>query len=90
MGLMVIGLGAATIQRNQVYQSQVSFWEDATAKSTGKPRVFNNLGHAYQQEGRYAQARLAYLHAIELDPNYGKAHINLSTLPEEEGDARLR
>jgi tetratricopeptide (TPR) repeat protein len=78
--LVLLGLGIATVQRNQVYGSQVAFWEAALEKSPGKPRVANNLGYAYQQAGRLAEAKLAYQQAIELDPGYWKARINLDVL----------
>lgn len=78
--LLLLGLGFATVQRNRIYGSAVAFWEDAAMKSPGKPRVANNLGYAYQQAGRLAEAKLAYQHAIELDPDYWKARINLDTL----------
>ena len=90
VGLILLGLGAVTVQRNQVYGSQVTYWEDAAAKSPGKPRVFNNLGYVYQQAKRYGQARSAYRRAIGLDPGYWKAHINLSTVPEEKDDAPVQ
>ncbi|MBI3530074.1 MAG: tetratricopeptide repeat protein [Betaproteobacteria bacterium] len=78
--LVLLGLGFATVQRNRIYGSAVAFWEDAAMKSPGKPRVANNLGYAYQQTGRFAEAKLAYRHAIELDPDYWKARINLDAL----------
>ena len=80
VGTLILALGAATVARNQVYESQVSFWEDTAAKSPGKPRVQNNLGWVYQQEGRYSEARQAYLHALHLDPDYWRARINLEAL----------
>lgn len=73
-------LGIATFQRNQVYASPIAFWEDALAKSPAKARVANNLGYAYQQAGRYAEAKLAYRQAIESDPDYWRARINLEAL----------
>jgi len=79
-GLVLLGLGIATVQRNQIYGSAVAFWEDAFMKSPGKPRVANNLGYAYQQAGRVAEAKLAYEHAIALDSGYWKARINLDAL----------
>ena len=78
--LVLFELGFATVQRNRVYGSAVAFWEDAAMKSPDKPRVANNLGYAYQQAGRPAQSKLAYQHAIELDPGYWKARINLDAL----------
>ncbi len=80
VGLVLLGLGIATVQRNEIYGSAVAFWEDAAIKSPRKPRVANNLGYAYQQAGRYAEAKLAYRQAIGLDPDYWKARINLDTL----------
>jgi len=80
VGLALLGLGIATVQRNGIYGSAVAFWEDAAMKSPRKPRVANNLGYAYQQAGRYAEAKLAYRQAIELDPDYWKARINLDAL----------
>lgn len=78
--LLIIGLGIATAMRNQVYATPVDFWEDAAVKSPAKPRVHNNLGWAYQQAGRRAEARLSYLQALELDPDYWRARINLDVL----------
>ena len=88
-GLALLGLGVATVQRNQVYGSSVAFWEDAAMKSPHKPRVANNLGYAYQQAGRLSEAKLAYQQAIELDPDYWRARINLDSLnhPGEPGNA---
>jgi Flp pilus assembly protein TadD len=42
--------------------------------------VYNNLGWAYQQAGRLAEAKLAYQQAIEIDPEYWRARINLDVL----------
>jgi Flp pilus assembly protein TadD len=77
---MLLALGVATVQRNQDYGSAVALWEDTLAKSPHKARVANNLGFAYQQAGRLAEARLAYEQAIELDPDYWRARINLEAL----------
>jgi protein O-mannosyl-transferase len=91
-GAVLLVLGVATVQRNQVYESEVAFWEDVLAKSPGKARVANNLGFAYQQAGRLAEATLAYRQAIELDPDYWRARINLDVLEnsarEEQGGPR--
>ena len=77
---VLLTCGVATFQRNQVYGSAVSFWEDALDKSPRKARVANNLGYAYQQAGRIAEAKLAYQQAIDLDPDYWRARINLDAL----------
>ncbi len=78
--MVLLGLGVATLQRNELYESAVALWEDAARKSPSKPRVANNLGYAYQQVSRPEAALLAYRRAIELDPDYWKARINLDAL----------
>ena len=84
-GLMLAALGLVTILRNQTYASQVAFWQDAAAKSPSKARVANNLGYAYQQEGRFEAARAEYKRAIALDSAYWKAYINLEALEAARG-----
>ncbi|MGQ0577984.1 MAG: tetratricopeptide repeat protein [Betaproteobacteria bacterium] len=81
-GIMLLGLGYVTVQRNETYRSEVTFWEDAAAKSPGKARVFNNLGFVYQQAGRREEAEQAYLRALELDPKHPRAYWNLENLRE--------
>lgn len=82
LGAVLLGLGFATFQRNQVYRSQIAFWEDAALKSPGKARVFNNLGFVYQQAGRFDEAEAAYHRALELDPAHVRAYWNLERLRE--------
>ena len=73
-------LGAATIARNQDYRSEVALWSDTTHKSPGSARAWNNLGYAYQLEGRREEARAAYGRALALDPEDIKARVNLRGL----------
>jgi len=73
-------LFAATVARNQDYRSEVALWSDTARKSPGSPRAWNNLGYAYQLEGRREQARDAYERALALDPQDLKARINLQGL----------
>ena len=81
---LLLACAVATLQRNETYGSAVTFWEDALAKSPRKARVANNLGYAYQQAGRYAEAKLAYQQAIDTDPDYWRARINLDALEAAE------
>lgn len=70
-------LAVATVARNQDYRSEVALWSDTVRKSPGSARAFNNLGYAYQLEGRKAEARTAYERALALDPDHIEARINL-------------
>ena len=79
--VLCMTLGVFTILRNASYFSEVVLWQDAAAKSPDKARAFNNLGYAFQQTGRFEDARVAYQRALALDPAHDKARHNLSNLP---------
>lgn len=80
IAMMILILSALTINRNRVWQSEVSIWEDVTRKSPEKGRGFGALGHALQRAGDVRKAEAAYRKAIELNPNDHIARINLGAL----------
>ena len=60
---MLLALG--TYNRNKVWQSELTLWQDGIEKSPGNPRVMNNLGLAIKANARYAtspQQRINDLH----------------------------
>jgi tetratricopeptide (TPR) repeat protein len=73
-------LATATVLRNRDYASEVALWEQTATVSPGKPRVFNNLGVAYEQAGRRDLAETAYREALRLHPGYDLARANLARL----------
>ena len=73
----VIIFTGATYKRNQVWQSEVSLWQDAVRKSPNKPRPYNELGVAYARQGRFAEAIPLYQKALRLDPSFAQAYGNL-------------
>jgi len=75
--LVVVGLATATWQRNQVWRSTLSIWEDTVRKSPNKERPWYNLGSLYDDEGQYDKAIQALVRAIFLDPKHGEAWHNL-------------
>jgi tetratricopeptide (TPR) repeat protein len=78
--VLALVLGAATVLRNQDYRSEVALWRDTVRKSPGKARAWNNLGYAYQLEGRREEAKVAYERALALDPEHLPARLNLKGL----------
>jgi hypothetical protein len=74
---LLIVLGCFTWARNNDYRSEAAFWEDAVLKSPNKARCFNNLGFAYELEGRYKEAKDAYGRAADIDPDFKLAKNNL-------------
>lgn len=80
LAVLAIVLAGLSIQRNLDYRSEVALWESTVWLSPGKSRVHNNLGYAYFLAGRRQEAELAYLKAIELDPDNLRARNNLDLL----------
>jgi len=77
---LLIIMGYYTWSRNKDYRSEVSLWEATVLQSLGKARCYNNLGFAYELEGRYQEARNAYEQAFILDPDFVLAKNNLDKM----------
>ena len=60
------GLGAATAVRNEVWQSALALWADASKKSPDKPRIWVNYGTALHFAGKFEEAVKAYDRALAL------------------------
>ena len=75
--LIVVTLAVATWERNQVWSSTLSIWEDTVRKSPNKERPWYNLGSLYDDEGRHDDAIQALVRAISIDPKHGEAWHNL-------------
>jgi protein O-mannosyl-transferase len=74
---MILVLTAATWQRNQVWQSAVSLWQDVVAKSPQKARPYLSLGAALGKAGRMEEAIAALKRAVLLQPDDPKLYVNL-------------
>src|SRR5262245_20361922 len=57
-----------TFQRNQVWATNVTLWQDAVQKSPGKARPHINLGQAYHANGYAADALREYQAVLKLRP----------------------
>lgn len=81
-GLLILCI-TLTVSRNQVYQNEISLWEDTVTKSPNKARVHNNLGFAYLLAQRKKEARREFTTALQLDPQLYQARYNLLRLVDE-------
>src|SRR5262249_38838021 len=79
-GSIVVLFGLMTIGRNPVYAGNIALWEDAEAKSSGKPRPHFNLGQAYQDAQRLPDAIREYEHALALKPDLYAAYSNIAAI----------
>lgn len=82
---IALALGALTFARNQIWQSPVSLWRDATDKAPGRVRAWVNLGVAHHLEGNLPAALAAYCRAHALAPDDPIARDNLSIAAEQLG-----
>jgi tetratricopeptide (TPR) repeat protein len=73
----VTALGSATVQRNSVYQSLLTFWQDAAEKRPDNPVAHLTLGATLAAMGRTSEAIEHYHQALQLNPDYVYAHNNL-------------
>jgi tetratricopeptide (TPR) repeat protein len=84
--LLAMVLAAGTWTRNRVYQTEIGFWQDVTAKSPHNARAWNNLGMALAGECRAQAAADAFREASRLAPDDPLAEINLALLEQGELD----
>jgi hypothetical protein len=77
--------GGLTFQRNTDYRSQVTIWQDTATKLPGSKRAYNNLGTALFNEHRTPEATAAYQAAVNLDPRYAGARLNLGRVQLQSG-----
>jgi tetratricopeptide (TPR) repeat protein len=69
-----LGLGFLTLQRNQVYRSELALWQDTAAKVPDNPRALNNLGWALLRAGKTEEALARFGKAVSLRPGYFEAN----------------
>lgn len=82
--------GTQTWQRNRVYASEQMFWQDVHEKSPHNARACNNLGVARADAGDRHGAEAAFRCALDNDPRYVQAAINLRLLQENAWPSRSR
>ena len=77
--LLAVGLGAATIHRNKVWESGIAFWGNIIQNAPGKARAYNNYGVELSQNmGKYAESIPYFQKAIDMDPIYPDPHNNIA------------
>jgi protein O-mannosyl-transferase len=72
--------GFWTIQRNAVWSDAVTLWHDCVLKSPQKARTHSNLASALGKKERLLPDAIKHnLIALEINPDYAEAHLNLGT-----------
>lgn len=75
--VLVLVLAGVTWQRNGVWSSRVTLWEDTASKSPRRYRAWNNLGSAYFESSELDKASAAFRRAIEIEPRFETPYYNL-------------
>ena len=72
----ILGLGLATWNRNDVWSSKLSLWQDTVTKSPGKFRVWANLGVAHFERKEHEEALRCTEKAVTLEPLFARGQLN--------------
>jgi len=72
-------------QRNTIWESRVSFWEDNASKAPKDFRPHNDLGAAYYDAEQIDSAIIQYRKALELKPHHPDALNNLGNALKNKG-----
>ena len=83
--VIIILLTGATYERNKVWKTQKSLWEDVVSKSPDKARGHYEIGVVYRDNGLIKKAMEHFEQAIKLDPFWAKPRYNLGRIFQDEG-----
>jgi len=74
-----------TIQRNEVWKSELTLWEDGYIKAPGNPKNAYNYAGALYRTGNREEAIKKYYEALAMVPNDCHVHNDLAVLFSESG-----
>ena len=82
--ILVVGLSGfysyLTVSQNRYWREAVTFYKRAVEFSPENYIVYEQLGLAYEKEGRYQEALIAYQEGIDLKPDHASFYNNLGNL----------
>jgi tetratricopeptide (TPR) repeat protein len=87
LSLVIFVLAFWTYQRNRVWESPVTLWQDVVKKSPNKERPHTNLGAALANQGELEEAIEHYKIALQIDPKFAETHYNLGEALARQGKA---
>ena len=88
-GALLLGLAALTIQRNGVWQDELTLWSDAARIAPGDYRVWSGVGEAHHRKGSLDSAAVAYERALDLRPDNEVLWNNIGLLHNQRGQLPL-
>jgi tetratricopeptide (TPR) repeat protein len=82
---MILLLGGLSIERNKVWASSYSLWQDAALKAPMMARPWIFLAETHQQDGHIPQATKAFEEVLRRDPYYTAGYTTLAELYLDQG-----
>jgi Flp pilus assembly protein TadD len=79
-GILLLGCGGLTVQRNALWGDNLELWEDSVRKDPDSPMALFNYANALQEAERYDEALTHYLSSRKIFPTHVGLHNNLGTL----------
>lgn len=86
IGLLLSANAYGTYQRNIVWKTELSLWEDVAQKSPGNGRGLMNLGLALMADKKFKEAEDYFKKGIELMPEYSYLYINMAMVKSNTND----
>jgi tetratricopeptide (TPR) repeat protein len=80
-----IFISVLTVKQISVWKDSVTLWEYVISKEPVSSIAHNNLGAAYDKQGRLEDAVREYMMATQINPMYASPHNNLGTVYEKLG-----
>ncbi|MBI1284957.1 MAG: hypothetical protein GC183_11535 [Thiobacillus sp.] len=77
---LALALTLATHARNQVYTTEVAYWQDVLQHEPANVRALNNLGYAYARANMPEAALVCYDRGLSLAPGDFKLYFNRRAL----------
>lgn len=73
---LIIILSIGTIQRNKVWETEITLWSDVVKKSPDKQRPYINLGSAYLAQKEYDLSIKHLTIALDMNKSHAKGYLN--------------
>ncbi len=81
-----LALSVATFQRNKVWLSGLTLWEDSIANSPDKERPVMHYANAISGAGRLDEAKQLYEKVLTINSENATARYNLGIIYKQQGD----
>ena len=76
--LILFASAWATFQRNKVWRTDATLWQDVTQKSPANGRGWMNYGLTQMAKGDFKGAKQSFNRAVQLTPYYSLVYINMA------------